>query len=229
MAVPVRAELAASVRELASRHELAVRRFMEAERRHYVTLCRALPSLADIVSLPRQRLDDVGGRLGRSLGTEVAKKRRDYAIAQARLSPQLLERAQAVRRERITAAMQRLSNAQRACVREIRRDMSRTGDRLNIACVARMVQRHRDHYGQVCRILDAASPLAILAKGYAVVFDLSGRTVRSPEAVQPGQSLRIRTAGGDLAARVESLAPPQARLAPKPARRRTTPSQESLF
>jgi exodeoxyribonuclease VII large subunit len=111
--------------------------------------------------------------------------------------------------------------------------MSRTGGRLDVACLSRIVRRHSDLYGHVCRLFqtlrETASPEAILAKGYAVVFDEAGRTVRSPEAVSPGEALRIRTAGGDLAAQVASHAPPRIRSAPKPARRQTTPSQESLF
>ena len=76
MAVPVRVELLAQARELASRHELGLRRAMEARRRGFAALCRALPSLADLLALPRQKLDHVGGRLGAASRTEVARKRR---------------------------------------------------------------------------------------------------------------------------------------------------------
>ena len=62
----------------------AHRRAMENRRRDYLALCRALPSLGDLLALPRQKLDDVGGRLGRSLRTEVAKKRERYVAVGAR-------------------------------------------------------------------------------------------------------------------------------------------------
>jgi exodeoxyribonuclease VII large subunit len=223
-AVPVRAELAANIRELASRHELAVHRFLESERRHYVTLCRALPSLGDLLSLPRQRLDESGGRLGRalannflapkqrltevrgrlarSLAAETAKKRRDFAAAAARLTPPVLARAQLLRRERLGATVGRLDAASGASLRHLRRDMVRTAGRLNIACVARIIARHRDRYGQACRLFqtlrETASPAAILAKGYAIVLDSAGRAVRSPDEVASGDSLTIRVAEGNI-------------------------------
>ena len=49
-----------------------------------LALCRALPSLENLLALPRQKLDDVGGRLGRSLRIEVAKKRERYLARYAR-------------------------------------------------------------------------------------------------------------------------------------------------
>ena len=53
--------------------------------------------------------------------------------------------------------------------------------------------------------LDALSPLAILARGYAAVRRADdGRLVSDPAAVAPGDSLDIRVARGEIAARVEA-------------------------
>ena len=76
MAVPVRAELLAQTRELSSRHELGHRRGMESAPARGVGADRALPSLAGLLALPRQKLDDVGGRLGRSLRDRGGKEAR---------------------------------------------------------------------------------------------------------------------------------------------------------
>jgi exodeoxyribonuclease VII large subunit len=46
----------------------------------------------------------------------------------------------------------------------------------------------------------ALSPAATLARGYAVVQDRQGAVVRSPGDVGPGDRLRIRVHGGELAA-----------------------------
>jgi exodeoxyribonuclease VII large subunit len=46
----------------------------------------------------------------------------------------------------------------------------------------------------------ALSPAATLARGYAVVQDATAAVVRSPDAVEPGDRLRIRVHGGELAA-----------------------------
>jgi exodeoxyribonuclease VII large subunit len=98
MAVPVRVELLAQTRELASRHELAHRRAMEARRRDYAALARALPTLDELLALRRQKFDEIAGRLRRSLRTEVATKRQGYAAFATRLSPLLLHRAIAHKR-----------------------------------------------------------------------------------------------------------------------------------
>jgi exodeoxyribonuclease VII large subunit len=206
MAVPVRAELAASVRELASRHELALQRGMEVRRREVLGLTRALPSLTALLALPRQKLDDVGGRLGRSLSTEVAKKRERYAAIGGRHNPAILARARDRHRERVAQVMARMAAAHGNLVRAARRDLSRTSTRHDVASLARAVARHRERYVQVSRLLqtlrETVSPDAILARGFAIVLDSSGGTVRSPEQVATGEPLLIKVAKGAITASV---------------------------
>ena len=48
----------------------------------------------------------------------------------------------------------------------------------------------------------ALSPAATLARGYAVVQRADASVVRSPKDVRPGEPLRLRVAGGDIAAQV---------------------------
>jgi exodeoxyribonuclease VII large subunit len=52
--------------------------------------------------------------------------------------------------------------------------------------------------------LNALSPLAVLARGYAVCWN-EGRTsiIRSARAVQPGEGVRVTLAEGELHCRVE--------------------------
>jgi len=51
--------------------------------------------------------------------------------------------------------------------------------------------------------LRALSPKATLDRGYAIVHRLAdGQIVRTPDAVAVGDALRIRVAGGDIAASV---------------------------
>jgi exodeoxyribonuclease VII large subunit len=55
--------------------------------------------------------------------------------------------------------------------------------------------------------LEALSPLASLARGYAVLSDASGKVVRGIDAVAAGDAVRVRLTDGTLAARVESAHP----------------------
>jgi exodeoxyribonuclease VII large subunit len=64
------------------------------------------------------------------------------------------------------------------------------------------LQQQRARLESLRRALHAVSPLATLERGYAIVFDAGGHSVRSVRAVQPGQVLRARLADGELDLRV---------------------------
>ena len=230
MAVPVRAELVASRRELASRHELALHRFMEARRREVTALSRALPSLADLLALPRQKLDDVGGRLGRSLRTEVVKKRERYVAIGARVTPAILRRAHAQRRERLAQTVLRVAAAQGNAIRLMRRDLAGIGARHDVATLARAMARHRERFVQVARLFqtlrETVSPDAILSRGFAIVLDPSGGTVRSPEQVATGDPLLIKVAHGSVTATVTEGLKGKKR---SPRKMRSSDDQDSLL
>jgi exodeoxyribonuclease VII large subunit len=55
--------------------------------------------------------------------------------------------------------------------------------------------------------LTQVSPLAILARGYSIVRDASGRVLRSADETQPGQQLSIRLARGEIDAIVSRTKP----------------------
>jgi exodeoxyribonuclease VII large subunit len=52
-------------------------------------------------------------------------------------------------------------------------------------------------------MLESLSPLAVLSRGYALVWDASGqRLLRGPDDVAVGDALRVRLQGGGLTATV---------------------------
>jgi exodeoxyribonuclease VII large subunit len=206
---------------------------METRRRDYLALCRALPSLADLVALPRQKLDDVGGRLTRALVSEAAKKRRAFMALAGRVTPVLLARSGALRRERLGATARRLAAAHGTNLRQARRDLAQLGERHRVACVVRILRRQGERLWSVARLFqtlkDTASPEAILARGFALVRDAAGNTVRAPEQVAFGDALTIRVAKGEIGATVSGGARP--RQKPTLLRRllKTPEGQGSLF
>ncbi|MGH6925136.1 MAG: exodeoxyribonuclease VII large subunit [Propylenella sp.] len=211
LAVPVRAELLAQTRELASRHELAHRRSMESLRRALSALVRALPTLDDLLALRRQNFDEIAGRLMRSLRTEVATKRQSYAGSAGRLSPFLLRRTIAHKRELLGARAGRIALASAALVQDARRATSRIAARLDIESVARIVLRQRQRTEQFGRLLRAFSYEAVLDRGYALVVGPGGATVRSADQVRTGDPLMIRVAEGDFGATVSGPGRPKSR------------------
>jgi exodeoxyribonuclease VII large subunit len=57
--------------------------------------------------------------------------------------------------------------------------------------------------------LRALSPLAVLARGYSLTTDASGRVLTSATQTAPGERVRTRLAdGGAFTSRVEGVEPP---------------------
>ncbi len=211
MAVPVRLELVAQTRDLSSRHALAQHRLMEGRRRDFTALARALPSLDELLALRRQKLDDVGGRLGRSLVSEVAKKRTAYQAYGVRLTPPLLTRSFALRRERLGGLAGRARQANVAMVRQARRAFDALAPRHDVAGVARYLERQRQRFDQSARLMRSYSYEAVLDRGYALVVGPAGDAVRDADQVRTGDPLMIRVAKGDFGATVSGPGRPKSR------------------
>lgn len=55
--------------------------------------------------------------------------------------------------------------------------------------------------------LQSLSPLSVLSRGYGIVTDYRGTTVRSVEDVQKGMKIGVRLSDGDLVARIDEVTP----------------------
>lgn len=224
MAVPVRAELEAQVASLGARLSGAMSRQMDQRRQNLRSLVRALPSLDQLLALPRRRFDEAAAGLGRSLELNTMNKRRTFERAAARLSPDMLARRLVERRQQIN---ERAVLAERIIERLIERNKARLGrfDAVLNAVPARlkaMTDRSRDRLeslgrradGAVIndlrrarqalvaqdRVLQSLSYKNVLARGYAVIRDQDNRPVSRAAALQIGQSVAIEFADGRVAA-----------------------------
>ena len=204
-----------------------------------VALCRALPSLDDLLALPRQKLDDVGGT-ARPLARarEVAKKRAGYRGAvgsrpRRRVAARRARSAQ--RRERLVAR-----SADRLRARQRRRRCARCGatsarvgaPARHRHASARIVARQRERFEQV----GAAAPLLFLRGGArprlrARASARAARPVRSPEQVGTGDPLAIRRREGrDRRASVRRAGRRrESRRVAMPPPQRATADQGTLF
>jgi exodeoxyribonuclease VII large subunit len=70
------------------------------------------------------------------------------------------------------------------------------------AAATRQVERQRQRLALAQRGLDAVSPLAVLARGYAVVTTTGGAVLQDAAAVRPGEEITVRLARGSVSARV---------------------------
>ncbi|OLE87960.1 MAG: hypothetical protein AUG08_10485 [Acidobacteria bacterium 13_1_20CM_2_55_15] len=73
--------------------------------------------------------------------------------------------------------------------------------RLVIAVQQRLRKWHQA-FGRIAHTLDALSPLAVLERGYAICLAADGRVVRSADAVEVDQIVKVKLHQGSLSARV---------------------------
>jgi exodeoxyribonuclease VII large subunit len=72
-------------------------------------------------------------------------------------------------------------------------------------CLGHRLDRADGELAHTLARLRALSPAATLQRGYAIVQRQDGTVVRSPAEVSPADPVRIRLAGGDLTATVDSI------------------------
>jgi exodeoxyribonuclease VII large subunit len=135
-----------------------------------------------------QRVDELARRSDIGLRRQWERARERLGRGANRLEDFRWERQLAGRRERLRLARTRLVEMARAALAARRSVLGRAGGKL-----------------------DSLSPLAVLGRGYALVWHAAaGRLLRTSADAAPGDPLRIRLAEGVLDATVvaSSAAPP---------------------
>jgi exodeoxyribonuclease VII large subunit len=128
-----------------------------------------------------QKLDELGQRLEQAMGRGGARRRAEMERLYRRLS----------------------ARHPRAVLAGSRAALGPLEVRLQGAARARMT-RARSRLSERVASLDAMSPLAVLARGYAIATSDSGKAIRQACEVAPGQKVSIRVHKGSFSATVDS-------------------------
>ena len=180
-----------------------------------------VPDLAAHLRAQMRRLHAIHERLLRSAAqrTDRAALRLQALRPQARLDA--LHRRQEDALRRLHASWAQADQRRRAQLRHAaavlhasrpQRRLSLLRDRLQSlaprpqAATVRALQRHALHLHGLARSLEAVSPLATVARGYAILQRDDGRIVRSVHDAQPGERLDARLRDGVLRVKVEDNA-----------------------
>ena len=140
----------------------------------------AFARMMDGINQRQQKLDELTFRLEKSQRKLLERNRRQW--------------------ERVSAAIRHYDV--RRMLAGIRRDL--LSHTTSLAAVMRAVLlQKRSRLEQCERQLKALSPVAILERGYALVFDSAGKLVKSSEQVRVGDEISARLAQGTLKATVE--------------------------
>lgn len=131
----------------------------------------------------------------------LARKRHAAAQAELRMQERLAALVAARRRD-LSALAERLAPlSPRERLHALRRDAEALRERAARRVLALLPEKGGSAR-ELSAKLAALDPLAVLSRGYAVVFHgRTGKAVRSPAEALPGDPLRIRTAGGEFPAR----------------------------
>jgi exodeoxyribonuclease VII large subunit len=236
MAVPVRSELLVQVDSLARRSLACWQRCQEARRTELRAAMRALPTVEELFSMPRQRLDHAAARLTlQTLHTRIARERQQIALLGQR-SRQCLRHGVERRRERFEQLAQRLSAARFAYANARRAQIERARER-TWALFARathaanaLLQNRAARVERSERLLTAVSYRGVLARGFALVRAADGKPLRSAAAVTAGLQLSIEFTDGRVRATADGAPAVTTPAAPaKPPRRGGGEGQGSLF
>ncbi|MEO1291317.1 MAG: exodeoxyribonuclease VII large subunit [Pseudomonadota bacterium] len=219
MAVPVRAELVATLAGLEERRTRGLLRLLDERRSRVRDLGRALPRPEDLVALPRQRFDTVAERLPRALlafakGQEVRLER-----IGGRLVPSLLTRRREQAGERLSLFGSRLapSLARASGLARERYDRGRFAARMERAVAVGQEQK-TERIEKLGRLLESFSYKATLERGYAAVRGPDG-IVSGMDAAAAADVLEIEFRDGRLSVVSADAAEPEPE--PEPPRKRS--------
>jgi exodeoxyribonuclease VII large subunit len=256
MAVPVKAELESQLAQFSARLQGSTTRQMDHRRQAVRALMRALPSLDQLLALPRRRFDEVAAGLGRGLELNTLNKRRSFEKTAAHLRPDMLSNRIAEKRQMLA---ERMTRAERTVERLLDRSKSRVGraDAVFASLPARLrtqTSRMRDRLANLSRnadtavrhqlarargdlqaqerILQSLSYKNVLKRGYAVIRDEENRPVSQAAMLSAGAGISIEFSDGRIGAITTDGGEPPAsarKRGAKSSEPAAPPKQGSLF
>ena len=218
MAIPARSDLVADLAHKGSRLISALNRLAQESRLRLSRVERGIPDLPALLGTARQRLDDRAERALLALPSLVARRRVVLTSVERRLPDprnltapareairdrglRLLLSAPGLvtaRRGGLELASQRLAGAVHRALTTLRGRADRVMGRVSEAPLRASLREARAHLAGLGPRLEAASPMALLQRGYVLVTDPAGQPVTSAASVKPGNRLRLQFGDGEV-------------------------------
>jgi len=256
MAVPVRADLEATLASLYARLKGGLSQRIERAQSTLLASERGLPSSDSLFALPRRRLDDASGQLTRGLELAVRTKHTAFERIGGKLSRSSLTNRLERAADRLENTSDRLSTAQLRTIERAenrlapllprvrqahRSSLSRARDRLHerssrlAPTAAKLFERRNVSLNASDRMLASLSYKRVLERGYAVVRDGDSYPVSSAASLTEGSTFTVELKDGmvDAVAGVENgagiPAQPKRQKKSKPAKVTLGDPQAGLF
>jgi exodeoxyribonuclease VII large subunit len=186
MVAAVREEMYGRMKTLTGRMAAAARFRIMALRSRLSTLrsSRAFQILPRRLKTTSQRLDDRVHSMERVLRTRIRGRRMRLRSVAERLRRSDVRQALAMRSARLARLRARLERAG-----------------------ASIIPRERERFSVAARALESLSPLAVLARGYAIAFNEKREVIKRAADVRSGDMLRVRVHEGEIGCRVIESGP----------------------
>jgi exodeoxyribonuclease VII large subunit len=181
-AVPVRAELIATLVDLEARLGGAVLRGLEDRGNRLGHLFRALPHPRRVMEDCARRLDERAERLERALPALVERRAMDLERLDTRLGH----------------ALKTVKTVQMAALDKGRLRLDQLASRLGPAMTRQLTERAMRLDNQA-KLLDSYSYRSVLARGFVVLRDAHGQPLIRAADIQPGQAVAAEFADGTVA------------------------------
>ncbi|MEP1420974.1 MAG: exodeoxyribonuclease VII large subunit [Erythrobacter sp.] len=175
MAVPVRADLDATVADFAARQRRAVHRPLELGRERLEARVRRMPKIESLLQPQAQKLDELSERLRRGLHDRAGQGRERLAGTAARLSPRLLNQALEKRRD------------------------AHARVRLTPELVTRPIAQGQSKLDSLARLAEQLHPKKPLERGYAIVRGDNGAVITKQSEASKHSALNLEFKDGELA------------------------------
>lgn len=177
-------ELEETVSALGERLQRAMRYKLLYERQKVTSLekNRVFARMEDAIARRQQRVDDLRFRLHSLVRARLGDARRRLDLGVSRLGERDLRQQLKMRERELFARMETLS-----------------------AATQRLLMRYRSRLEQATGKLATLSPVAILDRGYSLIFDARGSLVKDTSQLSPGDAIHARLSQGEVDARVEGL------------------------
>ena len=206
--VPDRADLLRQVAALAKQGSATLERRLGRASQRLEGLAQR-PAMSKPRSIVDQRAEAIAERerrLRRSMRSAIGRERGRLSEALVELERRRPAGEHARRAEHVDQLSQRLRRVIARRTRKCREDLAASEGAMLTAADGR-ARESRRRLEAISRELEAVGPAAVLRRGYTVTTAEDGRAIRSAGDVEPGQSVRTRTADGSFDSVVGGDAP----------------------
>jgi len=182
MVIRSRQEIEDQVERLCGRLEKAMRYRLLMGRQQLTQLAQhgAFGRMMDLIRRRQQKVDDLVNRLVHAERDVLERQRRRF--------------------ETLSAAVRHYDL--RLVLAGVRRELDAKVSSMAAAARNALLQK-RSRLERLTSQMEALSPVAILERGYALVFDADGKLVKDAEQVKAGDEITARVARGEIAATVK--------------------------